>query len=136
MTSASVLRRPPVVTRRSTLRGGWAAAAVITASGARISREQAGPNTARAPSTASTASRGFQPTASLAGNPSVIRRRQSTTLSWNSTTATSCSGGGFSTGGAPKGSASVTPRNNTVYSVSCSGAGGTASATASITVNK
>jgi hypothetical protein len=73
-------------------------------------------------------------TASLAANPSVIHKSQSTMLSWQSTNATSCSGGGFSTGGAIRGSQTAKPHTTTVYSISCSGAGGSASAATSVTI--
>lgn len=74
------------------------------------------------------------PTASLTANPSVIRKWQSTTLSWGSANVTSCTGGGFKTGGATSGSKTVKPGTTTVYSVSCSGAAGSASAITSVTI--
>jgi hypothetical protein len=74
------------------------------------------------------------PTASLSANPTSITAGQSSTLSWRSTNATSCTGGGFSTNGAISGSALVTPSTTTAYSLSCSGNGGTASASATVSV--
>ncbi len=68
------------------------------------------------------------PTASLSASPTEVAVGGSATLAWNSTNATSCAGTGFSTGGAPSGSAStgslttVGPHN---YQVVCSGPGGT-----------
>ncbi len=73
-------------------------------------------------------------TASLTATPSGITKGQSSTLSWSSTNATSCSGGGFSTNNATSGSVAVAPANTTTYSVTCAGAGGSASASATVTV--
>ena len=47
----------------------------------------------------------------------------SSTLSWSSTNATSCSGAGFSPSGA-SGSLSVSPTVSTTYSITCTGSGG------------
>jgi hypothetical protein len=75
------------------------------------------------------------PTASLSANPASINAGQSSTLSWSSTNATSCTGGGFSSGGAISGSAVVTPSTTRTYSVSCTGDGGSASASTTVTVS-
>jgi Right handed beta helix region/Periplasmic copper-binding protein (NosD) len=74
------------------------------------------------------------PTASLTATPSTITAGQSSTLSWSSTFATSCTGTGFSTGNTTSGSLSVSPTVTTTYSVSCSGTGGTANSNATVTV--
>jgi F5/8 type C domain/Domain of unknown function (DUF1929)/Glyoxal oxidase N-terminus len=74
------------------------------------------------------------PTASLAANPTSITAGQSSTLTWGSTNATSCTGTGFSTGNATAGSVTVTPSVTTSYSVSCMGSGGTATASATVGV--
>jgi Domain of unknown function (DUF1929)/F5/8 type C domain/Glyoxal oxidase N-terminus len=74
------------------------------------------------------------PTASLAANPTSITAGQSSTLTWSSTNATSCTGTGFSTGNATTGSVTVTPSVTTSYSVSCTGSGGTATASATVGV--
>jgi hypothetical protein len=74
------------------------------------------------------------PTASLSANPTSISSGQSSTLSWSSTDATSCTGVNFSTGGAVAESVSVSPIQTTTYSLSCSGAGGSASDSATVTV--
>lgn len=74
------------------------------------------------------------PTATLAANPTTVSNGESTTLSWSSTNATSCTGSGFSTNGASSGAASVSPSATTAYSISCSGTGGTASAQATVQV--
>lgn len=77
------------------------------------------------------------PTATLSANPSTIDSGQSTTLSWNSSHATSCiAAGGFSTSGATSGSAStaVLTSNPNNYQVSCVGLGGSAYANTTVTV--
>lgn len=58
---------------------------------------------------------------------------QSSTLSWSSANATSCTGSGFSVSGT-SGSATVSPTVTTTYSVTCTGTGGSASASAIVTV--
>jgi len=66
------------------------------------------------------------PTATLSANPTTIDEGQSSTLSWNSTDATSCVGTGF-TAGPTSGSVSTGALNNSGiqnYQVICSGAGG------------
>jgi hypothetical protein len=84
--------------------------------------------------TASTTSP-LPPTVSLQANPSTIQSGDSSSLVLSSSNATSCTGSGFSTGGAVSGSFSVSPSATTSYSVSCSGAGGSASASATVTVS-
>jgi len=70
------------------------------------------------------------PTASLSANPTSIESGQSSTLTWSSTNATSCTGTGFSTGGATSGSITLIPSQTTTYSITCDGA--TASATVTV----
>ena len=77
---------------------------------------------------------GASPTASLTANPASITSGQSSTLTWSSTNATSCTGTGFSTGNAISGSASVAPAATTSYSVTCSNGSASASANAIVTV--
>jgi chitodextrinase len=75
------------------------------------------------------------PTATISANPTSITSGQSSTLTWSSTNATSCTGNGFSASGT-SGSTSVSPTVTTTYSVTCTGAGGTspaASATVTMT---
>ncbi len=78
------------------------------------------------------------PIVTFSANPSTISTGQSSTLTWSSTGATSCTAsGGFSTGGATSGSVSVSPLITSTYSVTCSGPGGTsvpANATVTVTV--
>lgn len=76
------------------------------------------------------------PVVTFSANPSTISKGQSSTLTWSSTGATSCtSAGGFSTGGATSGSASVSPTTTSTYSITCSGTGGSSPpASATVTV--
>jgi hypothetical protein len=54
-------------------------------------------------------------------------------LSWSSTNASSCAGGGFAASGT-SGSAVVSPTVTTSYSVTCTGEGGSATAMTTVTV--
>jgi hypothetical protein len=67
------------------------------------------------------------PTCSLTANPT---NSAPSTLTWSSTNATTCTGGGFSTGNATNGSVSVPSTGP--YTVSCTGAGGSCSTSATI----
>ncbi len=69
------------------------------------------------------------PTCAVSVSPTSVVQGNSSTLSWSSTGATSCTGTNFSTGGATSGSTSVSPSSSTTYTASCTGAGGTASCT-------
>src|SRR5271157_5667725 len=74
------------------------------------------------------------PTATISANPTSITSGQSSTLTWSSTNATSCTGNGFTASGT-SGSTSVSPTVTTTYSVTCTGTGGTSSpASATVTV--
>lgn len=72
--------------------------------------------------------------ASLVANPNSIIRGEQSLLTWASTGATSCTGNGFSTGGATSGSVGVSPQQTTNYTVTCTGLGGQATAAAQVTV--
>lgn len=75
------------------------------------------------------------PTATLSANPTSIVSGSSSVLTWSSTNATSCTGTGFSTGGATSGSVSTgSLSSTTTYSVSCAGTGGTATDSETVTV--
>ncbi len=71
---------------------------------------------------------------SLVASPTSVALGSSATLTWSSTNASTCTGTGFSTGGNTSGSAQVTPATNTTYSISCTGQGGTGTASAGIGV--
>ena len=73
-------------------------------------------------------------TASLSANPNSISPGQSSTLSWRSTNATSCKGGGFTVSGT-SGSAVVSPGVTTSYSVTCTNGANSATALATVTVS-
>ena len=59
------------------------------------------------------------PNVVLTASPSPVIAGNSVLLSWTSDRATSCTGVGFSTGGETDGSVSVTPTEDTTYSITC-----------------
>lgn len=75
---------------------------------------------------------GSEVAAVLTANPERIALGESSTLSWTSNNATSCSGIGFSTGGATAGSTPVSPTVNTTYTVSCTDGSSSASDQATV----
>lgn len=75
---------------------------------------------------------GSEVAAVLTANPERIALGESSTLSWTSNNATSCSGIGFSTGGATAGSTPVSPTLNTTYTVSCTDGSSSASDQATV----
>ena len=78
------------------------------------------------------------PTVSLGANPATIIIGASSTLTWSSTNATSCNATGAWTGSrGTSGSETVTPTatGQSVYGLSCTGAGGTVTQTAAVQVN-
>jgi|GEM_PF-5965821 len=78
------------------------------------------------------------PTVTLTANPTSVSSGGSSTLTWSSTNATSCaaaSPSGWTTSTATSGSANVTNITTpTTYSISCTGSGGSAQASASVTI--
>jgi Protein of unknown function (DUF4038)/Putative collagen-binding domain of a collagenase len=76
------------------------------------------------------------PTVTLTPNPASIAPGGSSTLTWTTTNATSCtaSGGSFTGTRPTSGSEQVSPAVTTVYTLSCSGAGGSGSGMATVTV--
>jgi hypothetical protein len=74
------------------------------------------------------------PTVTLSANPTVIGPGDSSTLSWSSTNATSCSAA-WTSSTATSGSQSVSPTAATTYSITCSGAGGYTSKSVTIDVD-
>jgi peptidoglycan-associated lipoprotein len=74
------------------------------------------------------------PTATLAANPSVIERGQSTQLVWQTTNANSITIEGI--GDLPaSGSRTITPDSSSTYTLIATGAGGAQQATTQVTVN-
>src|SRR5208282_1079912 len=71
---------------------------------------------------------------SFSASPDGIAPGASSTLSWSSTNATSCSGVGFSPSGV-SGSLAVSPTVSTTYSITCTGSGGSTVQSAAVTVN-
>jgi hypothetical protein len=83
-----------------------------------------------------TVSSASAPTVNFSANPTSITSGSSSTLTWSSTNATSCSAtapSGFSISGT-SGTQSVSPTTTTTYSISCTGAGGSTPANATVTV--
>jgi len=79
---------------------------------------------------------GSIPTAVISASPASITSGQSSTLTWSSTDATSCTASGGWTGlKAISGTQSVSPTVTTTYTMACSGTGGTSTAkSATVTV--
>ena len=77
------------------------------------------------------------PTVSLSATPTTLNAGSASTLTWNSTDATSCTASGAWSGTqAVSGSTSTGALNSTsTYNLSCTGAGGTTSASTTVTVN-
>lgn len=76
------------------------------------------------------------PTVTLGASPSNLTAGQSSTLTWNSANATSCSASGAWSGAEPtSGSMSTGALNqNATYNLSCTGAGGSVSVSTTVTV--
>jgi hypothetical protein len=75
------------------------------------------------------------PTVTLTASPTSIIPGQSATLTWSSTNAASCSASGSWSGVENlSGALTVSPTANSTYILTCSGSGGSASSSASITV--
>lgn len=74
------------------------------------------------------------PTATLAANPAVIQQGQQTTLTWQTSNANDIAIEGLGTLSA-SGSRTVTPNSSTTYSLIAKGPGGSADASARVTVN-
>jgi hypothetical protein len=73
-------------------------------------------------------------TALLTAYPTKISAGQASTLTWSSTNASSCTGGGFAAYGT-SGKAVVYPTVTTSYSVTCTRNAGSATALATVTVD-
>lgn len=75
------------------------------------------------------------PTLSLSASPSSVLSGGSTTLTWSSTNATSCTASGAWSGSEPtSGSQSVVVNSSSTYTLSCSGSGGSVTQNAYVTV--
>jgi len=76
-----------------------------------------------------------EPTVTLTASPTTISSGQSTTLTWTSTNATSCTAfEGWSGTKPTSGTASVSPTVTTTYQLDCTGPGGVGSDDATVTV--
>jgi hypothetical protein len=72
--------------------------------------------------------------ASISANPTVLATAGTTTVTWSSNGASSCTGTNFSTGGATSGSVPVGVSANTLFSVTCGNAQATSSANVLVSV--
>jgi len=72
------------------------------------------------------------PTLVYTANPATITNGQSSTLSWSTTNATSCT----TNGGATSGTTVVSPTTTTSYSLTCSGSGGSVTQSVTVTVTQ
>ena len=76
------------------------------------------------------------PTVKLTASPTTITSGGSTTLTWSTTNASSCTASGGWTGNqATSGSRSASPAATATYTLACAGSGGNAQASANVTVN-
>lgn len=76
------------------------------------------------------------PAVSLTAVPDTIDLGQTTVLSWNATDATECvASGAWSGGRSTSGSETLSPKETSLYTITCNGDGGSASAGAAVTVN-
>ena len=75
-------------------------------------------------------------TVTLTASPTTIMAGMSSTLSWNSTNTTSCTGSWSANTLLSSGSATVNPTATTTYSITCTGSTGPASASATVTVTQ
>ena len=80
-------------------------------------------------------SSGSTPTASISASPSTITSGNSSTLTWSSTNATSCTASGAWSGSKATSAQSVSPTSTATYNLSCTGTNGTANNSATVTVN-
>src|SRR5258706_13483832 len=76
-----------------------------------------------------------RPTVTLQASPTSVNKGESATLSWNSTDATQLSIAPDVGAVTAQGSTKVTPSDTTTYTITASGPGGSASATANGAVN-
>lgn len=74
------------------------------------------------------------PSISVTASPSSITSGQSSTISWTSARASSCSAS-WTSSKATSGSQQVSPASSTTYSMTCTGSGGTASGSATVNVS-
>ena len=75
------------------------------------------------------------PTLSFSATPATITMGQSSTLSWSTANATSCTATGSWSGSKPvNGTLVVSPTSDAKYQLSCTGPGGSVNATADVTV--
>ena len=77
-----------------------------------------------------------QPTVTLQASPTMVNKGQSSTLTWNSTNATTLSIAPGVGSVAPEGSTQVSPGDSTTYTITAQGPGGSAEQSVRITVSE
>ncbi len=77
-----------------------------------------------------------RPTVTLQASPAFLQKGQSSTLTWNSTNATSLSIAPGVGSVAPEGSTQVSPTDSGTYTITATGPGGTAEQSVRITVGE
>ncbi|MFZ2886909.1 MAG: hypothetical protein WA021_03765, partial [Minisyncoccia bacterium] len=78
-----------------------------------------------------------EPTVEITADPMTITAGASSTLTWNSDNADTCTASnGWSGGKVVDGTQSVAPAQTTTYAISCTGDGGTANDSVTVTVNQ
>jgi hypothetical protein len=76
------------------------------------------------------------PTVSFSASPTIISSGQSSTLSWTSSNATSCSAsGGWSGSKSISGSLAVSPTASTTYTLACTGSNGTTTQSTTVSLS-
>lgn len=94
------------------------------------------PVTTAPPQPAQTNTPPAKPTVTLQASPEMVAKGQSSTLTWNSTNATTLSlAPGVGTV-APQGSTQVSPGDSTTYTITASGPGGTAEQSVRVTISE
>jgi OmpA-OmpF porin, OOP family len=74
------------------------------------------------------------PTSSLSVTPGSVKQGESATLNWTSQNASKCDIQPAIGAVQPQGSMSITPANNTAYTLTCEGAGGVATSAANVAI--
>ncbi|HEX2770307.1 MAG TPA: OmpA family protein [Geobacteraceae bacterium] len=96
--------------------------------------ERCGPQVVEAPPVVAPAPKPLAPTSDLSISPASIRQGESAKLNWTSQNATECDIQPGIGPVKPQGTADITPSADTTYNLVCTGAGGKADSSASITV--
>lgn len=94
------------------------------------------PVTGSVPTPPQTAPAAAKPTVTLQASPTMVQKGQGSTLTWNSTNATTLSIAPGVGSVAPEGSTQVSPTESTTYTITASGPGGEAEQSVRVTVSE